>query len=119
MFIEILWRGYTHWSMGIVGGVGLLSIYIVESKVKATFPIRVFISAFFIVALEFISGILLNVVFKLSIWDYSSLKYNLLGQISLFYSVLWFFLCIPAHILCRILEHRVFGALPWLKSNFK
>src|SRR5699024_11257779 len=30
-----------------------------------------------------------------SIWDYSSMRFNLMGQISIGYSILWFFLSLP------------------------
>ena len=31
MFIEILWRGYTHWSMGVVGGICFIIMYTIET----------------------------------------------------------------------------------------
>lgn len=33
-FIEILWRGHTHWTMGLTGGAALLGIYAVNEKYK-------------------------------------------------------------------------------------
>ena len=46
--------------------------------------------AVFITMAEFLSGLLLNRYLKLGVWDYSGMKYNLLGQVSLLFSILWF-----------------------------
>lgn len=113
MFIEILWRGYTHWSMGIVGGICFAIIYTIENVLKNTnFATKALLSACSVTVIELITGLIVNKYFHLSVWDYSNMRFNFMGQISLVYSILWFFLCIPAHFLCRILRHRVFGALP-------
>ena len=111
-FIEILWRGRTHWTMGIVGGISLLFIYFLEKRSRMNLYVKALISAFFITFSEFVSGVLINRIFKLNVWDYSNMRYNLLGQISLIYSFLWYFLCIPAHLMCRILRHRIVDVLP-------
>ena len=111
-FIEILWRGRTHWTMGIVGGISLLFIYFLEKRSRMNLYAKALISAFFITFSEFVSGVLINRMLKLNVWDYSNMRYNLLGQISLIYSFLWYFLCIPAHLMCRILRHRIFDVLP-------
>lgn len=42
---------------------------------------------------EFISGIILNIVFKFNIWNYSDLPFSLLGQINLLFGLFWFLLC--------------------------
>lgn len=113
MFIEILWRGRTHWTMGILGGICFLFIYFFENKAKNLgLPIKALVSALFVTFLEFLTGIMVNMIFKLNVWDYSNLKFNILGQISLVYSFLWYFICIPAHIMSKILKHRVFDVLP-------
>jgi len=112
-FIEVLWRGRTHWTMGIVGGICFLLMYISDFLLKnVRLALKALISAANITAVEFFSGLLINRVFCLGVWDYSGMRFNLLGQISLLYSVFWYFLCIPALILCRIVRRRVFDALP-------
>ncbi len=110
-FIEILWRGKTHWTMGLLGGICVLFIYFQEGK--STFGIfgKAFVSTCFITVSELAAGLLLNKTLSLDIWDYSDIPLNFLGQISLLYSVFWFLLCIPAHLLCRIIKHRVFDVL--------
>ena len=118
-FIEVLWRGRTHWTMGILGGVCFLLMYVTDAAhSRMRLAARALISAVSVTALEFFSGLLINRVFRLCVWDYSGMRFNLCGQISLLYSILWYFLCIPAHLLCRILRRRVFGALPTAKRHF-
>ena len=112
MFIEIVWRGCTHWTMGVLGGFCMLMIYFIENSFNFSRFIKAFMSACFITAAELVTGLVVNEILGLAVWDYSGMKYNLAGQISLVYSFLWYFLCIPAHILCRILKHRVFDVLP-------
>lgn len=100
--IEILWRGFTHWTMFFVGGACFLAIYITElfSSSKKLWR-RCFAGCLTITAIEFVSGCLINLVFKWNVWDYSKVKPQFMGQICLLYSALWFFLCIPLCSLCK------------------
>lgn len=112
-FIEILWRGRTHWTMGVVGGICFICIYCFEYIFKRTpLFIRAFYSAVCITAIELLSGLVINNQLGLAVWDYSGMRFHFMGQICLLYSVLWYFLCIPAHSLCKLIRHRVFDALP-------
>lgn len=94
-WIEILWRGRTHWSMFILGGIcfvimGLLNEYRFEwneSLVK-----QCVMSAVIITVLEFFTGILLNIALKWNVWDYSNMPFNLYGQICLPFFFLWILL---------------------------
>lgn len=45
-----------------------------------------------ITLVELLSGIIINRVLLMNVWDYSNLPYNFLGQICLRYSALWFLL---------------------------
>lgn len=91
--IEILYRGYTHISMFVVGGLCCLFIgYINEITPKMPMYLQCLLSSIIILTLEFISGCYLNLYLKLNIWDYSNLPYNLCGQVCLFFGIAWFFL---------------------------
>lgn len=120
--IELLWRGRTHWTMGICGGVCFLLIYALERRhTRLPLACRALLSTLWITAVEFFSGLLINRVFDLGVWDYSAMRVQLCGQISLAYSLLWYCLCIPAHLLSRIIMRRIFGAMPTAKlktANF-
>lgn len=99
--------------MGICGGVCFLLICAVERR-HARLPLacRALLSTLWITAVEFVSGLLINRVLGLGVWDYSAMRLQLCGQISLVYSLLWYCLCIPAHLLSRIIMRRFFGAKP-------
>lgn len=43
-----------------------------------------------ILLIEFLSGVLLNIMLDLNIWDYSDRAFNIMGQICLHYGILWF-----------------------------
>ena len=99
--IEIITRGFSHISMFVAGGlcfvfIGLLNDFLGE---KMSFLSLMFLSALIITAVEFITGIIVNVWLKLDVWDYSYLPYNLKGQICLLFTNLWFLLSAPALLL--------------------
>ena len=111
-FIEILWRGLSHITMFILGGLCFVSVGLINEyyfKLKKSLLIQQSVSCLVITTLELIFGLILNVRLRLNVWDYSNLKFNLMGQICLEYSVLWFFLSLPAIIFYDYLRHWLFG----------
>lgn len=90
--LEILWRGRTHPSMLLAGGVCLCAIKKLCQK-KKTVLCRTAQSAAIITAVELTVGLLFNRDKK--VWDYSKMRGNFLGQICPLYSFLWFLLSLP------------------------
>ena len=91
--IEILWRGYTHPSMVIVGGsCGLLIGLLNERNKKMNLLLQMVEGMVIVTVLEFVSGIILNLCLELNIWDYSNMRFNLLGQVCPQFCIAWFFL---------------------------
>ena len=89
--IEILYRGHSHWTMAVCGGICLLAICYTNRKLRSkNLFLRAAICAVIITVVEFICGCIVNLLFDLSVWDYSEVPYNLLGQICLLYSFIWF-----------------------------
>ena len=102
-FIEILWRGYSHWSMTVLGGVCFAVLYFLYEKTGgAHLLLRCAAGSAFITAAEFLTGCIVNLRLGWNVWSYSSLRFNIFGQVSLFFSVLWFFLCILGFKVCAI-----------------
>lgn len=62
-----------------------------------------------ITVVEFLSGIILNIWLGLGIWDYSNMPLNILGQICVPFSLLWYFLSAAAIILDDYLRYWFFG----------
>lgn len=91
--LEILYRGHSHWTMLILGGLGSVLIGLInEITPKMKMPFQMFLGTVIITVLEFIFGYVLNIKLGLGIWNYSNLPFNVLGQICLPFSFLWFIL---------------------------
>lgn len=103
--IEILWRGYTHWTMSLCGGFCFLVIYFLNIHLASeNIFYRCFAGAVVITATELLVGITVNIILGWNVWDYSPVPFNFLGQICIPYTVLWFFLCIPVFRLCSAID---------------
>lgn len=91
--IEILWRGRTHWSMLCAGGMAFLGLSKISERLKST---NLFIKALwgcgFITTIEYIFGILFNIILRRKVWDYSHMPLNISGQICALYSFFWLIL---------------------------
>ncbi len=110
-FIEILFRGYSHWTMAILGGICFVIIGLLNeiSSWDMALISQMFLSAVIITTLEFVIGLIINVWLGWNIWDYINQPYNLMGQICLLFSNLWFLLSLPAIILDDYLRYWVLG----------
>jgi uncharacterized membrane protein len=108
--IEILWRGYSHLSMFMLGGICFVLIGLINEFYDWNMPLwkQMLIACLVVTVAEFVAGVILNIWLGLDIWDYSNLTFNLLGQISLQYSILWFFLSLPAIVLDDWLRYWLF-----------
>lgn len=93
--IEILYRGYTHWSMVLTGGAVILTFYYL---IPLLFQIPLWASALLgaaiITAYEFAIGCIVNLWLKMGVWDYTDCPGNILGQICPQFSGCWFLLCL-------------------------
>jgi len=95
--LEMLWRGYTHWSMILAGGICLLAIHLLNLRLSAwNFFIRCAIFSLVITAVEFAVGVVVNLILGLDVWDYSSVPGNILGQICPSFTLLWLVISVPA-----------------------
>lgn len=103
--LELAFRGFSHWSMAICGGVCLQSIYHMNKKlIQKSLCLRALLGATIITTAELICGVLVNLTFHMGVWDYSHLPLNLWGQICLPFSLLWAALCLPVCAVCSFVE---------------
>lgn len=89
--IETLWRGYSHWTMFLLGGLcGLLVGYVNELFEWST-PLwkQILIGEAIVLPLEFLTGVIVNIWLGWNVWDYSDLPLNILGQSSLLFALLF------------------------------
>ncbi len=88
--VEILWRGRTHWSMLFAGGVSFWGLSKISEWLKnSCLLVKAIVGCAFITTIEFILGILFNVILKRKVWDYSRMPLNFCGQICALYSFFW------------------------------
>lgn len=80
--IEILWRGYSHYSMIICGGICFIYAGLQNEQIEWDYPFwkQVLRVEAFILSAEFITGCIVNLWLGLDVWDYSGLPGNILGQ---------------------------------------
>lgn len=103
--IELLWRGRTHWTMMILGGISFALFYLFIKKYKKmSLWKRCVFGALIITILEFIAGYIVNIKLKWNVWNYSNAPLNLLGQICAGYTILWGLLSIPMTALAKKIE---------------
>ena len=79
--LEILWRGYTHWSMLWAGGISFLGLSSIAKKRKKAglFACAVMGSAF-ITAVELIFGIIFNIILKKKIAMHIVFQFNTISS---------------------------------------
>lgn len=109
--IEMAWRGHSHWTMAVLGGVCFVLIGDINEFIPWNMPLILqgAIGSGIVTVLELVSGIILNLWLGLGIWDYSNMPFNLLGQICLPFTLLWVTLSIVAVVLDDWLRYWLFG----------
>ena len=109
--IEMAWRGHSHWTMAVLGGVCFVLIGDINEFIPWNMPLILqgAIGSGIVTVLELVSGIILNLWLGLGIWDYSNMPFNLLGQICLPFTLLWVALSIVAVVLDDWLRYWLFG----------
>ena len=109
--IEILWRGYTHWTMAVLGGSLFLLIGGINNWLPWDMPLclQAIIGSLMVTGAEFIAGLILNMLLGLGIWDYSQMPFNILGQICPQFMAAWVVLSVVAILLDDYVRYIVFG----------
>nr|DAL78897.1 MAG TPA: Putative ABC-transporter type IV [Caudoviricetes sp.] len=111
MLIELVWRGYSHISMFILGSICFLLLGGINEFLpwELGFVWQMLIGAGIVTILELIFGIVVNVWLELEVWDYSNLPFNFMGQICLPFSFAWTLLSGVAIVVDDYLRYLLFG----------
>ena len=110
VLLEKLWRGYSHITMFFAGGLSFLCIEIMDIRLGKRIGMlpKCVLGSGIITAIEFVFGCIFNLHYKMDVWDYSHLPFNLLGQISLVFSALWCLLSCPVLLLGKAIRRGLF-----------
>ena len=111
VIIEQLYRGYSHWTMFLLGGICFIALGLINEVIPWDMPLllQMFIGGVIITVLEFITGCVVNLWLGWNVWDYSELPFNLWGQISLFSSIVWVGLSLVGIVLDDFIRWKWFG----------
>lgn len=92
--IEILFRGWSHWSMLVLAG--FLGVFCIDSinnvlSFDCDYIVQILISTILCTIGEGISGIILNVWLQLNVWDYSKMTFGtfFFGQCNVLFCFAW------------------------------
>lgn len=90
--VEVFYRGWTHWTMFILGGVCFICLGLINEVISWDMPLwqQTLIGASIITVLEFLTGCVVNLWLGWCVWDYSGMPGNILGQVCPQFFVLWF-----------------------------
>lgn len=88
--IELLWRGKTHWSMMVAGGLCFACFSFIAKKcTRMCLVLKALLCSLAVTVIELAFGIVFNICLRMRVWDYSHLPLNLLGQICPLFSFFW------------------------------
>ena len=109
--IEIAYRGFSHPSMFITGGVAFLCIGYINNYLpwRLGFVWQCVIGGLVVTVLELIAGLIVNVWLGLGVWDYSDMPLNFMGQIVPHFTLAWIALSAVAIWLDDFLRWKIFG----------
>lgn len=109
--IEIAFRGWSHWTMFILGGICFICLGLINEVIPWEMPLwqQVSIGAGIITSLEFVTGCIINLCLGWAIWDYSQMPGNILGQVCPQFFILWLPVSMAGIVLDDCLRHWMFG----------
>ena len=110
IIIELLYRGYSHWTMFTVSSIAFILIGAINEIIPWEVKLwkQMLIGSVIVTVVEFFTGCIINLWMGLNVWDYSNLPFNILGQICLPFCVVWFFLSLVAIVIDDYLRYWLF-----------
>ena len=104
--LELLYRGRSHGSMFLAGGLCFLLIgHMNRVEPKLPLPLRALVGALIVTAVELGTGMVFNRQYQ--VWDYRDQPGNFMGQICPLFSALWVPLSLMALVLFGYLDKRI------------
>ena len=109
--LEMLYRGWTHWTMFILGGLCFTALGLINEVISWDMPLwqQMAIGAGIITGSEFATGCIVNLWLGWGVWDYSRMPGNILGQICPQFFALWMPVSLAGIVLDDWLRYWLFG----------
>lgn len=111
VLLEFVWRGRSHWTMLVLGGICFVVIGLINEVLSWDTPLwkQTLIGAVVITVLEFTTGCIVNLWLGWKVWDYSNMPGNILGQICPQFFVLWLAIALIGIVLDDWIRYWWFG----------
>ena len=112
--VEVLYRGYSYPLMGLLGGISLILIGMINNKISwhLDLAFQGLIGTVNGTTLEYITGVADRAFLHLNMWDYSDVPLNFQGIICLPFSIAWFALSIIAIFIADAIDYYIFDEQP-------
>ena len=111
VLLELLWRGYSHWTMFFLGGTCFVVLGLLNEVVPWEGPLwrQALLGTALVTVAEFTVGCVVNLWFGWQVWNYSHMPGNILGQICPLYTLLWIPVSVTGIVLDDWLRYLLFG----------
>ena len=96
--------------MFFLGGVCFLLVGLINNKISWDIPIekQMLLGGMTITILEFITGIIVNIILQWNVWDYSDIPFSICGQICLPFSLAWMGISLAIILIDDYIRWKVF-----------
>ena len=120
--LELAWRGTTHWTMFLTGGVCLCLLQALADRPLPLGPAAA-VGAAGVSGLELAVGAVCRRVLHTAVWDYADEWGNLAGLVCPKYTAYWFLLCgwvifVLRGVECSDTSAATSKSLPRMESSF-
>ena len=82
-------RGFLHGPICSIYGLCISSMVIVLDNINVTLPLLLIVATIVISTIEYLTGYILEKLFKTKYWDYTDDPFNIHGRICLHFSIMW------------------------------
>lgn len=109
--LETIYRERSHWTMGVLAGIVFIVVGLLNEKWgwDTSLVLQTLVGTAIATVSEFITGCIVNLWLGWNVWDYSTLKWNVLGQICPQFILLWVPIILLAIVLDDLLRYRFFN----------
>ncbi len=112
---ELVKRGFLMGLYCPIYGFSALAVLFILNPFKKNIPLMFFFSALFITVLEYVTSVVLQVVFHTTWWDYHDMPFNIDGRVALPVSLFWGLLCVLA---LKYAHPKVMRLITYLEGRF-